>query len=283
MKTLAAPILKEWDAGAFAPELAPGETRVWVVDLDAGVNSEAEEDAVEPSAERALLNAEEQARADRFVRARDRRRFIRCRAALREILGRLLAIRGESVRFRAAGHGKPELDRAAMGPGDAGRRIALQFNVSHSAGVGLIAVGIDRPLGVDVEKVRPISEADRIVASYFTPNELAAFRDLADEAKPMAFIRGWTRKEAILKGLGVGLAGLATHHETWFGIEEVVSRFVPATPRPCVGEWHLWEATPRPGYVAALAVGALAQEQVALDHGVESERVVATSDDEFVD
>ena len=129
-------------------------------------------------------------------------------------------------------------------------RSALQFNVSHSAGLGLIAVGADRALGVDVEKVRPITEAERIVASYFTPAELAAFGAIADGAKAVAFLRGWTRKEAILKGLGIGLAGLATHYETWFGIGALTSRFVAATPLARVGDWYLWEATPRPGYVA---------------------------------
>jgi 4'-phosphopantetheinyl transferase len=141
-----------------------------------------------------------------------------------------------------------------MGAPDSGGRFALQFNVSHSAGLGLVAVGSGRSLGVDIEKVRPVSEAERIVASYFTPDELAAFRAITELAKPMAFVRGWTRKEAILKGLGIGLAGLATHHETWFGIDELVSQFVPTTPLARVSDWHLWEAAPRPGYVAALAI-----------------------------
>jgi len=252
-RALPAPVILDWRPGTTALELAPHETRVWVVDLDAGLNPEDDQDAPEPDVERALLTADEQARADRFVRPRDRRRFIRCRAALREILGQLLAIRAGSVRFRASGHGKPELDWEAMGAADMAGRSALQFNVSHSAGLGLVAVGRGRALGVDVEKVRPISEAERIVASYFTPAELAAFSSVTDQAKAMAFMRGWTRKEAILKGLGIGLAGLAAQYETWFGNDALTSKFVPATPLARVGDWHLWETTPRPGYVATLA------------------------------
>jgi len=251
---LAAPVLSDWQPGATAAELAPHLTRVWVVDLDAGLNAEDDADASAPDAERELLSADEQARADRFVRPRDRRRFTRCRAALREILGQLLVVRAESIRFRASGHGKPELDWEAMGAVDLGGRSALQFNVSHSAGLGLIAVGMGRALGVDVEELRPISEAERIVASYFTPGEVAAFSALCEEAKALAFLRGWTRKEAILKGLGIGLAGLAAQYETWFGHDALTSQFVAATPLFLIGDWHLWETTPRPGYVAALAI-----------------------------
>jgi 4'-phosphopantetheinyl transferase len=280
---LAPPVLSNWHPGTTTGHLAPHETRVWVVDLDAGLNPDNDQDAFEPDRERRLLSADEQARADRFIRPRDRRRFIRCRAALREILGQLIAIDAGSVGFRAAGHGKPEIDWEAMEAAGMAGGSALQFNVSHSAGLGLVAVGRGGALGVDVEKVRPITEAERIVASYFTPSELAAFSSIADAAKAMAFVRGWTRKEAILKGLGIGLAGLATRYETWFGIDPLTSRFVPATPLSRVGDWHLWETTPQPGYVAALAIHEIWQGHVTLDQQVAGQRVVATSDHEFVD
>jgi 4'-phosphopantetheinyl transferase len=253
------PTIADWHEHATVSSLLPGEIRVWVVELDAGFDPDDDQDSAEPYAEREILSSNEIGRADRFVRPRDRRRFIRCRAALRRILGQLISIRADSLRFRVTGNGKPELDWTAMESGDAIgiERCDLQFNVSHSAGIGLIAVGRTQALGVDVEQLRPIAEAERIVANYFTPSELTEFRALADEAKAQAFMRGWTRKEAILKGLGVGLAGLATHHETWFGIDDLARRFVPIKPHAGVGDWYLWEAAPRPGYVAALAIEAI--------------------------
>jgi 4'-phosphopantetheinyl transferase len=262
----------EWRTDPRVTRLAPGEIRVWVVDLDVSSDAEIDEGGVMPYTERAVLSPDEQTRADRFVRPRDRRRFVRCRAALREILGQLLAVRPSCVRFRAAGHGKPELDWTALGGAFTRWQTALQFNVSHSAGLALIAVTFGRPLGVDVEQVRPISEAERIVQSYYTPNELAAFRALADEDRPLAFMRGWTRKEAILKGIGIGLAGLATQHETWFGTGDLPEQFAPATPLARVGDWHLWDAAPRPGYVAALAIFTVAPERNALDRDIEASR-----------
>jgi len=248
------PLLLQWQPGADVSGLAPDAIRVWLVELDGGLNAEDDVDPAGPGPELALLAADEQARAARFVRARDRRRFVRCRAALRQILGGLLGESPASLRFRAGGQGKPELDSAGAGADLTANRADLRFNVSHSAELALIAVCLGRELGVDLERVRPIGEAGRIVASFFSPAEQAEFAAIAGDARSLAFQRGWTRKEAVLKGLGIGLAGLAAHYETGFATSELTPQFLPAVPSPRVDEWQLWEAAPRPGFVAALAV-----------------------------
>jgi 4'-phosphopantetheinyl transferase len=248
------PLLLDWRPGLAVSALGPDEVRVWVVELDQGLSPGASEDALEPGPELALLSADEQARAARFVRGRDRRRFARCRVALREILAPLLGVSPGSIRFRARGQGKPELEPQSARKTGFVEPTALHFNVTHSGSLGLIGVCNGREIGVDVECVRPIEEADRIVESYFTPGELAAFASISSAQKPQAFMRGWTRKEAILKGLGVGLAGLAKHYETWFGTNDLRGCFTLTTPIAQVEGWHLWEAAPRSGYVAALAV-----------------------------
>ena len=89
-----------------------------------------------------------------------------------------------------------------------------------------------------------ISEWARIVESYFTPDELARFMALDPSQRDEAFMRGWTRKEAILKAKGVGLAGLATAFETMFGTTTLLTEFTPAAPLPRVGDWSLWEPPP---------------------------------------
>jgi 4'-phosphopantetheinyl transferase len=247
------PVLCAWSPTAEVPVVATDEVQVWIVDLDAGIAPGEDVETAEPGAELAVLSAEERARAARFVRARDRRRFARCRAALREILGRLLGEPAGAVRCRAAARGKPELDHAPGGASCADR-LALQFNVSHSSDLALIAVCRGRELGVDLERVRPIPEAARIVGSFFTTAEQAEFAALPAAARDLAFHRGWTRKEAVLKGFGMGLSGLSAQHQTGFGTTELTPRFTPAGPAHRVGPWLLWEAAPRPGFVAALAV-----------------------------
>jgi 4'-phosphopantetheinyl transferase len=246
---LACPTLREWKPGSPVSVLGADEIGVWTVELDAGLESQAEIDGTEPGPELEVLDTEERARAARFVRARDRRRFARCRSALREILGGLVFEQPEALRFRAVARGKPELDF----PNIDGKEPPVRFNVSHSSDLAVIAVCRGRELGVDLEQVRAIGEAERIVESFFSADELAEFGRIDPDKKAMAFLRGWTRKEAILKGLGVGIAGLADRHETGFGTGAVTGRFSPALPNSLVGAWQLWEASPRSGFVATVA------------------------------
>jgi 4'-phosphopantetheinyl transferase len=251
------PLLAIWHTGVAEYELARGHVRVWLVDLDLGLE-DSELETVEPGAELAVLAADERVRAARFLRARDRRRFARCRFALRQILGGILGEDPAALRFGATGKGKPELDRGASRSADEDGGLSLRFNVSHSSELALIAVNWERELGVDIERVRQFSEAGRIVESFFSADEQTTFAAIPEEAKERAFVRGWVRKEAILKGLGVGLAGLSARYETGFGTSELVSSFTRATPAPQVEEWQLWEAAPHLNFVAALAVRCLA-------------------------
>lgn len=229
--------------------ISPDEVRAWIVDLDAGLPPGGDVDAIEPGPELEVLSEDERVRAARFVRARDRRRFARCRAALREILGRMLDEPAESLRFRFAALGKPEVDR---GPGVVE---PLRFNLSHSAELAIIAVSRGRELGVDIEKLRTITEAQGIIGSFFTPSECQAFAAIPEPARQAAFLRGWTRKEAVLKAFGTGVSGLSAGYETGFGTSRLRSDFTLAEPAR-VERWVIWEAEPRPDFVAALAVDA---------------------------
>jgi 4'-phosphopantetheinyl transferase len=120
--------------------------------------------------------------------------------------------------------------------------------------LALIALSLDRELGVDLERLRSISQADRIVESYFTDTEQVQFTALPEPARAEAFLRGWTRKEAILKGKGVGLAGLAAGYETMFSTDQLSQNFKLARPVHRIQNWSLWEAAPGEDYVAALAL-----------------------------
>ena len=173
------------------------------------------------------------------MRARERRRFARCRAALREILGRLLDEPADSLRFRAAAVGKPELDR---GPGVVE---PLRFNVSHSAELAIIAVCRGREVGVDIERLRPITEAERIVASFFTAAEQDAFAAIAGRPGPRRSSGAGPARRPCSRDSAWGSRGLAAQHETGFGTSGLTPRFTPAKPSPRVDRWLLWEAAPR--------------------------------------
>ncbi len=156
---------------------------LWRIDLDRPI----------PGA-LALLTAEERARASRFVFDRDRTRFVAGRAAKRVILAGYTGGAPEALLFELGPHGKPHL---SAGPA---------FSYSSSGACGLLAAGGDRPLGVDVERIREVLDAAALARGVFTPEELAAWRTTGGDGCA-SFLRVWTRKEAILKALGLGLVG----------------------------------------------------------------------------
>jgi 4'-phosphopantetheinyl transferase len=165
------------------------------------------------------------------------------------MLAHLVHGSAQQIAFCSGPGGKPEL--AAIDGASSPQ--SPRFNVTHSDELALVALNLTLEVGIDLERRRRISQADRIVETYFTEAERVHFASLAEPARDEAFIRGWTRKEAILKAQGVGLAGLATGYETMFGSGELSQHFTPAFPLPSVGGWTLWEAVPGEGYVAALA------------------------------
>ncbi len=146
------------------------------------------------------LSEDERERAARFVFERDRRRFTVARGALRAILGRCLGVDPAAVPLRTAAKGKPEI----------GERSDLRFSVSHSEELALYALARGREVGIDVERLRPLPEAERIAERYFAPEERAALRAVPPDDRAAAFFRLWTRKEAYAKATGEGVfAGLA--------------------------------------------------------------------------
>jgi 4'-phosphopantetheinyl transferase len=79
------------------------------------------------------------------------------------------------------------------------------FNLSHSGDVVLIGTADDGEVGVDVEVLRPTLDLDVVVRSHFSAGERWTIESLAPGARDLAFLVGWTRKEACLKAVGVGL------------------------------------------------------------------------------
>lgn len=173
------------------------------------------------------LHKDECQRAGRFRLARDRRRYVVARGLLRTLLAARLGTHPRSIELRCGAHGKP-----CLAPGSAGD---LRFNVSHTGDFALFAFSRGREVGVDVEAVLPMRDADAVARHFFSHSELRAYRALAPGAREAGFFTCWTRKEAYLKALGGGL-------------QSPLSEF-DAPPG-----WSLSSFSPAPGHTAALAV-----------------------------
>jgi len=167
------------------PAHMPGGVRLWRIDLRA--HSVGAED---------LCTAAERSRADRFVFAADRTRFLAARGALRRLLGQYLGLQPNRVHLVVGPRGKPALAEAA----------GLHFNLSHCKDEALIAISFAGEVGVDIELMRPLPDALDLARRFFAPDEVAALECAEPSRSADEFLRCWTRKEACLKATGLGLA-----------------------------------------------------------------------------
>jgi phosphopantetheine--protein transferase-like protein len=110
----------------------------------------------------------------------------------------------ESLEFTAGDHGKP-----ALADSSPGRASGVEFNLSHSDDLALVAVARGRAVGVDVERWSPETEHLELAERFFSPAERDALRALAGSREQViaGFFAAWSRKEAYLKATGTGLAG----------------------------------------------------------------------------
>lgn len=210
------------------------EVRAWTCNLD----------RLPAAVDCGSLSGDERARASRLHIPLDRERWIAGRAWLRHVLAQLLRTDAQRLRFSHGLRGKPTLVDAQM---------PLQFNLSHSAERALLAVALDRPLGVDIEQVRDLQDAEAIARRHFAPAEIEQWLALAPPMRARGFFAGWTRKEAYVKALGGGLGAIALD-----SFEVTLAPDQPAQLRSIGGSrdaaraWSLWNLDAAPGFAAAV-------------------------------
>jgi 4'-phosphopantetheinyl transferase len=191
-----------------------------------------------------ILSPDERERALRFHFEIDQQRSVIGRGYLRLLLGRILGMPAESLRFESNKFGKPSLVT---------KHRLLQFNVSHSGELILIAIARRRAVGVDVERIRTDLELDSIAARFFSANECKILNSLVGQARYEAFFACWTRKEAYVKATGLGLS-LALDQFDVSLLPHEEPRLLATRNNPLdASQWRLRELDLSSDYVAALA------------------------------
>lgn len=147
-----------------------------------------------------LLDETERARAARLRTAELRQNFIAAHVVVRQVLGWALGCDPTTLVFDIDAHGKPHL-----------RGHDLRFNLSHSGSHALVALGRVGRIGVDLEVRERLGDADRLAPRILAQVELDAFTALPLAERADALLRAWTRKEAVLKAIGLGLPGGMEH------------------------------------------------------------------------
>lgn len=144
----------------------------------------------------AILSADEHHRAQRFHFLTHQQRFIGAHVVLRMLLSDYLGIPPAEIHFTKTTQGKPQISHSGN---------ELKFNLSHSADFAIYAFTLKHEIGVDIEKTgkdyRPA-----LVEKYFTPQENNDLLQLPPEERTAGFYRIWSRKEALIKAIGGGLA-----------------------------------------------------------------------------
>lgn len=210
--------------------LAPGRVSIIEVDLDAYSRDEA------------ILSKAERARAAAFRFDHLRERYVAAHCALRRSLARRVGTHARDLVFVDSAHGRPSL---------AERPAGLDFNLSHSAGIALIAIARDARIGVDLEAMRRIDDRMTLAARFFSSGETAALRASPAHEADAAFLRCWTRKEAYIKALGLGLSHSLSAFDVSLDADARLLR--DETDPTASARWALHDLSRPPRYLAALA------------------------------
>src|SRR5690348_5821910 len=130
----------------------------------------------------------------------------------------------------------------------------IQFSLSHCRDVALIAFSHRVPVGIDVERVRPLADWKQIADRYLHPGERMELMALSEKERLPAFFRCWTRKEAVAKALGLGLSLPFDCYQVSCrpNTQAALLAMRGAGPPPAL--WILQELSPMQDYIAALAM-----------------------------
>ena len=191
-----------------------------------------------------ILSPDERTRAARFHFSRDRQHFTATRALLRIILAGYLASDPGDLTFRYSKTGKPSLNSAEN----------LEFNVSHSGEVALLAFTRGRQVGVDVEHLRENFDHEAIARRFFSRQEQQQLAELAPAERYRGFFRCWTRKEAYIKAEGTGLSLPLHQFDVSLGTGEASLLLATRPESVEAARWTLCEVPAGNDYLAALCV-----------------------------
>lgn len=208
---------------------------VWLVELDG-------EDTTGRAVD--LLPAAEVDRLALVVGPHREHRF-RAQAALRVLVARATGHTPRAVPLERGPRGKPAL------AGGAGPHVSL----AHSGAFAAVALTAAGPVGVDIEQPRPVPDAAGLARTVMSTREFDRWRGQPAATATDALLRAWTWKEAVLKALGVGLAGDVRAVTARYGEGQPVIETLPPDAGPAA-RWTLRDLSDSWGLPAAVAVAA---------------------------
>jgi 4'-phosphopantetheinyl transferase len=230
-----------WDRPTNQQPLTGRHVHIWASSLD--------KPAACTSSLGSILSVDERKRSQQFKFEADRTRFIAGRGLLRNILGAYVQTDPAKLSFTYSPRGKPNL-------GTTPEQGTLHFNVAHSKDLILIALTRACAVGIDVEWIHPMNDAEDIAARFFSPRESAKLMALANDQRNPAFFNLWTRKEAWLKATGDGISEMLNQVEVSCVPDEPARVLAISGNVEAAQRWTMLGLSPAPGFAAAVAAEA---------------------------
>lgn len=148
-----------------------------------------------------LMSEKKKQRVDRLRFEDDKKRTVVGEMLARQAISKWSGVPEECIVFEIAQHGKSYA-----------KELNVEFNISHSTDM-VVCVVDDNPVGVDIEKIRPIdlNMAKRIFSEEETRYIFGCAPDVEDynhylnDVVLQRFFEHWTKKEAYGKLVGKGV------------------------------------------------------------------------------
>lgn len=188
-----------------------------------------------------ILSQEEQQIALRFKFEKHYRRYVVSHAAMRNILAKQLNISHQKIIFEISGNGKPFIQKNP-----------LQFNLSHSEEIAMLAISCHGDVGIDVEYMKDFVDVMGITQRFFHPIELNQLQKIDAEDRLRHFYYCWTAKEAYLKAKGVGIA----NHLKMFAVDfqDISALKILWAHKELIAfnDWYIQAFEPQQNYIATV-------------------------------
>jgi 4'-phosphopantetheinyl transferase len=174
-------------------------------------------------------------------------RSIISKVIAKNILSKYLGININQITFAYNKFGKPTIFPNI-------NHFNLNFNISHSFHMGIIALTKQNLIGIDIERIIALKDMDDIINLCFNDYEINRLSCLRNPSKMMIFYKIWTGKEAFVKAIGQGLTfplkNIAFDFDNDMGINLKYIKNYPDS----LTKWKIYNFSPQENYTSTLAV-----------------------------
>jgi len=211
------------------------------------VQGEAIRDAVLQSQYLKLICTDEKNRLKNIIFSKHRDQFLITRVLVRTALSfNNPHIHPSQWEFATNKHGRPTVSYPVLST-------KLFFSISHTNDFIVVAVSLDKEIGVDVECLRNMREYIDIAKEYFSAHEVEQLLSLPRNEQRARFFVLWTLKEAYVKARGKGLSLPLDEFEFSFPTPSLIKARLDSSGNENSEIWEFWTIQPKSQYFISLA------------------------------